>query len=72
MKKLLSMIFVVNCVATSMNFALCGKKERRLREQLGGIGGDLPEGISRRSNNSRERDRNYKGAYRKYRQQCLE
>ncbi len=72
MKKLLGIIFVISCVATSMNFAFCGKKERRLREKFGGVGGDLPEGISRRLNNSLKSDRNHKGAFKKYRQQCLE
>lgn len=71
MKKIGYVVFVVSAVFTSMNFSYCGKKERELREKLGAIGGDLPEGISKRLNNRRDSDRNHKGAYRKYRCQQL-
>ena len=71
MKKLLGMILVVSCVATSMNFSksVWGRKEQALRELFGGIDGDLPDGISKRVRNSRKADRNHKGAFRKYRRQ---
>ncbi len=71
MKKLLSMIFIVSCCATFLDGARCGKKERKLRELFGGIGGDLPPGISKRLNNCRESDRNHKGAFKRHNEQSI-